>query len=130
MLFSSCTATSCIHIFYRTSLVSIRLQAGDWKSSIMHSVNPVLFDCIVAGSGPAGTMCAQTLLEGGLSVLMIDGGLTASFNTNIDTATLHHYKTATTEEEVMPDLQASLVWKKTSAAEQLTIPRRYVVEGT
>jgi choline dehydrogenase-like flavoprotein len=34
-----------------------------------------IFDCIVVGSGPAGVMCAQTLVEAGKNVLMIDAGV-------------------------------------------------------
>src|SRR5690348_5117583 len=33
-----------------------------------------LYDFIVVGSGPAGVMCAQTLIEAGKQVLMIDAG--------------------------------------------------------
>ena len=96
----------------------------------MVSVNPVLFDCIVAGSGPAGTMCAQTLVNGGLSVLMLDGGLTPSGDSRIDAATLHNYRTETSIDEPLSEMQASLLWKQTGAAEQLTPPRKYVVEAT
>ena len=96
----------------------------------MVSVNPVLYDCIVAGSGPAGSMCAQTLIEGGLSVLMLDGGLTPSGITDLNASTLHDYRNETSGNDSMSDLQASLLWKQTGAAEQLTLPRRYVVEAT
>ncbi|HUQ67087.1 MAG TPA: NAD(P)/FAD-dependent oxidoreductase [Flavitalea sp.] len=40
----------------------------------MDNMSDHLFDCIVVGSGPAGVMCAQTLVEAGKQVLLMDGG--------------------------------------------------------
>ena len=75
-------------------------------------------------------MCAQTLIEAGLTVLMLDGGIEEAPPPAIDATTLYDYKVATNGDEFMPDLQSSLKWKQTSAAEQLTPPRRYVLAQT
>jgi hypothetical protein len=40
----------------------------------MDHIIVTIFDCIVVGSGPAGVMCAQTLVEAGKKVLLIDAG--------------------------------------------------------
>lgn len=96
----------------------------------MVAVNPSLYDCIVVGSGPGGTMCAQTLIEAGRTVLMLDGGIEGSASADVTAPTLHDYKTTTQKDEVMTDLHSSLQWKQTGVAEQLTPPRRYVLAQT
>ena len=40
----------------------------------MDDITTRIFDCIVVGSGPAGVMCAQTLVEAGKYVLLVDAG--------------------------------------------------------
>ncbi len=40
----------------------------------MDDINQIIYDCIVVGSGPAGVMCAQTLVEAGKKVLLVDAG--------------------------------------------------------
>lgn len=47
---------------------------SDRPNGDMDIVRATIFDCIVVGSGPAGVMCAQTLVEAGKNVLMIDAG--------------------------------------------------------
>lgn len=36
---------------------------------------PIVYDCIVVGSGPSGVQAAQTLVEGGMHVAMLDVGV-------------------------------------------------------
>ena len=95
----------------------------------MAAVNSMVYDCIVAGSGPAGTMCAQTLAEAGRTVLMLDGGVQAPPIADITASTLHDYRTGS-DGDALPHFKPTLQWKQTGAAEQLTAARRYVVEQT
>ena len=44
----------------------------------MADLTEITFDYIVVGSGPSGAMCAQTLVEAGRKVLMLDAGLQAN----------------------------------------------------
>ena len=43
----------------------------------MDHIASTIFDCLIVGSGPAGVMCAQTLVEAGKKVLLIDAGTNA-----------------------------------------------------
>ena len=44
-------------------------------------MNDTLHDIVIVGSGPSGVMCAQTLVEAGKNVLMLDAGFTSNENT-------------------------------------------------
>ncbi|HVA33498.1 MAG TPA: hypothetical protein VNG31_05085, partial [Candidatus Baltobacteraceae bacterium] len=89
------------------------------------------FDFIVVGSGATGSMAAQTLVESGASVLMLDGGIaderyagTIPHETFVD---LRH----TDDEQhryLLGEHFESAAYATLGAGAQLTPPRRFIVE--
>jgi choline dehydrogenase-like flavoprotein len=91
-----------------------------------------VFDFIVIGSGATGSMAAQTLIEGGARVLMLDGGL----HDDTCAARIPPGKTFTQIRRSDPEQYryflgddfAAAAYREIGAGAQLTPPRRFVVE--
>lgn len=90
------------------------------------------FDFVVVGSGATGVMAAQTLAEGGATVLVIDGGQTGDRYEKLvpdaDFVTLRE----TDDEQYryfLGERFESAAYRSVGAGAQLTPPRRFIVDG-
>src|SRR5215831_15416843 len=88
------------------------------------------YDFIVVGSGPTGTMCAQTLVESGQKVLMLDGGVSAVENEIVSAGSFEEIrKSSRLQPEIFLGKQyEGSDWGPTKAGSQLTPQRKYVTE--
>lgn len=90
-----------------------------------------LYEYIVVGSGPTGAMAAQTLVESGVDILMLDVGITDT--TYPSTIPDKDYLSIRQEEDdqykylIGRDLEG-ISWGKVGKGEQITPPRKYILE--
>ena len=90
------------------------------------------FDFAVVGSGPTGTTAAQTLVESGAKVLMLDGGRRDERYGNAVPPENFVDLRKTDENQyryLLGERFESAVYRRLAAGAQLTPPRRYAVEG-
>jgi hypothetical protein len=90
-----------------------------------------VLDYVVIGSGCSGAMAAQTLVERGLSVVMIDAGIQKPSSSpnipNEDFLTLR--KTDPKQYRyLIGDKADGVMWGKVGKGEQITPPRKYILE--
>ena len=91
-----------------------------------------LFDHIVVGSGPSGAMCAQTLLNAGKTVLLIDGANVHEneYGSPSPGATFDDIRTAVEDQHQMflGRNFESIEWGAVRAGSQLTPARKYILQ--
>jgi choline dehydrogenase-like flavoprotein len=90
------------------------------------------FDFIVVGSGTTGSMAAQTLVESGARVLMLDGGRRdVRYADRIPERSFVELRERDDEQYryFLGDAFESAVYRKLGAGAQLTPPRRFVVDA-
>lgn len=92
------------------------------------------FDCIVVGSGAAGAMAAQTLVEGGARIALLDAGICDDRYVGIVPARKTFVEIRRTEPEqyryLLGDHFEAAAFGRIGAGAQLTPPRRFIVERT
>jgi hypothetical protein len=89
------------------------------------------FDCIVVGSGASGAMAAQTLIEGGARVAMLDAGLRDDrYARLIPEKTFVDIRRTEPEQYryLLGERFESAAFRRVGAGAQLTPPRRFIVE--
>ena len=89
-------------------------------------------DYIVVGSGPSGAMAAQTLVEAGTDVAMLDVGFSDSFYQNkIPDQNFVSLRKEDTEQHVyfLGEQFEGIPLGKIKTGPQLTPPRKFVIEG-
>lgn len=91
-----------------------------------------IYDCVVVGSGCSGAMAAQTLVENGTQVTMLDVGSRQSPSTHTipDKDYLSLRKTDADQYKYLIGEAASGVgWGKTGKGEQITPPRKHIIDS-
>jgi hypothetical protein len=92
----------------------------------------ITFDTIVVGSGATGAMAAQTLVEAGATVLVLDGGIRDTRYASLVPPEKSFVEIRRTDDEqhryLLGDEFESAIYRKLGAGAQLTPPRRYIVE--
>jgi hypothetical protein len=89
-----------------------------------------IFDYIVVGSGCAGSMVAQTLVEAGAKVVMLDVGMDKPYRNIPDKDYLSIRKNEPEQYKYLLGEQAEgAVWEKISKGAQVTPPRGHMVEA-
>lgn len=88
-------------------------------------------DFIVVGSGCAGAMAAQTLVDAGKNVTMLDAGISPQDQTipNKDFLTVRNSEPRQYEYFIGKNIEG-IGWGKVGKAEQITPPRRHMVQDT
>ncbi len=91
------------------------------------------FDCIVVGSGASGAMAAQTLIEAGARVAMLDAGIRDDrYASLIPHQTFVEIRRTDPGQYryLLGERFESAAFGRVGAGAQLTPPRRYIVERT
>ncbi len=89
------------------------------------------FDCIVVGSGASGATAAQTLIEGGARVAMLDAGLRDDrYARLIPEKTFVEIRRTEPEQYryLLGERFESAAFRRVGTGAQLTPPRRFIVE--
>lgn len=95
----------------------------------MDIINDIV-DFIVVGSGPAAVQCAQTLLDGGAAVLMVDSGLEGK-QAPVDTGNFETLRQNWPDQNELwlgKELEG-LSFSEIETGSQLTPPRRHLMAG-
>src|SRR5581483_6788407 len=118
---------SCRSLCMRLARLRGQLPASSCLRGFMpHS------DVIVVGSGTTGAMAAQTLVEGGSRVLMLDGGQTDTRYAGLipETSFMELRRTDPNQHRyLLGDEFESVLAAPGSTGAQLTPPRRFIVAG-
>lgn len=89
------------------------------------------FDYLVVGSGCSGAMAAQTLVEAGLEVVMLDAGFTKDPETstipNEDYLDLRRSDSSQHQYLIGPHAEG-VAWGKVGKGEQITPPRKHITK--
>ncbi len=93
-------------------------------------MSDAIADYIVVGSGCAGAMAAQTLVETGSQVLMLDVGVDTAYRPLIpDKSYLDIRKTEADQHRYfLGDDAEGLAWGKVGKGEQITPPRKHILQ--
>jgi hypothetical protein len=95
----------------------------------MVHLTEILFDCIVIGSGPSGSMCAQTITEAGCKTLLLDAGFTNDQSSSVhSTSDFYSIRTKGTgqEEIFLGSNFEGIDLGPTKAGSQLTPARKHL----
>src|SRR5947209_8263772 len=94
----------------------------------MVHLTEILFDCIVVGSGPSGSMCAQTVTEAGCKTLLLDAGFNNDQSSSYTLLDFHSIRIkGTRQEEIfLGNSFEGIDWGPTQAGSQLTPARKYL----
>lgn len=96
----------------------------------MADLAEITFDYIVVGSGPSGAMCAQTLVEAGRKVLMLDAGITPMQNNPAPNETFEEIRKNKNDQYNIflgPNFE-SIKYTATKAGTQLTPSKKYIID--
>lgn len=91
------------------------------------------FDYLVIGSGCSGAMAAQTLVEAGLQVTMLDvGEQNTTYKRALPDADFTTIRKTDPDQHryFIGDNQESLSWGKVGKGEQITPPRKHITQST
>src|SRR5579885_71272 len=106
-------------------------RAGRSSCGALYESKPMIHDCIVVGSGAAGAQAAQTLIEHGRQVAMLDVGITDDTYKRIipdkdfisireNEENQHRY--------FVGDNFEGLQWGPIRVGAQLTAPRQFIIK--
>jgi len=94
----------------------------------MVHLTEILFDCIVIGSAPSGSMAAQTVTEAGCKTLMLDAGFSNDQSSSDTLSDFHSIRTKGTKQSAifLGNNFEGIDWGPTQAGSQLTPARKYL----
>jgi hypothetical protein len=96
----------------------------------MDMVNQTIYDCIVVGSGPSGAQAAQTLVQGGMPVLMLDVGVAPGPEPDTGDQSFEtiRHTDATQAKIWLGEKFEGISFGEIATGSQLTPSRKYIIE--